>query len=400
MPLKLLSGLRVLAVEQYGAGPFGTLFLADLGAEVIKIENPRDGGDVSRAVGPYFDERLPETAQSIFFQGLNRNKRSITLDLSQPKGRDLFRKLARDSDAVASNLRGDVPARLGLTYRDLSPMNARIVCAHLSGYGRDGERARWPGYDYLMQAEAGYFHLTGDPESPPARMGLSIVDLMTGVVMSLGLLSGVLAARSTGRGLDVDVSLFDLALFNLNYVAHWHLNTGAPAKRLARSSHPSFTPCQTYRTRDGWIYLMCNKEKFWPILCRLIEREQWIDDPRFATFAERLQERPLLTRLIDEALQARTTGEWMERFAGSVPAAPILCVEEALANPFLDSRASYETIDAGGHLLKLLANPIRVEATRDEPRPAPPRGADTEEVFASIGVDATELAELRAQGVV
>ncbi|HEY9530051.1 MAG TPA: CoA transferase, partial [Burkholderiales bacterium] len=163
----MLAGLRILAVEQYGAGPFGTLFLADLGAEIIKIENRADGGDVSRAVGPYFNEALPETAQSVFYQGLNRGKKSITLDLARPEGKAVFNRLAKRAHAVVSNLRGDVPDKLRITYRHLAAANPTIVCAHLTGYGREGERAAWPGYDYLMQAEAGYFHLTGEPESAP-----------------------------------------------------------------------------------------------------------------------------------------------------------------------------------------------------------------------------------------
>ena len=182
----MLEGVRILAVEQYGAGPFGTLFLADLGAEVIKVENKAEGGDVSRVVGPHFHAALPETARSVFYQGLNRSKKSIALDLARPEGKAVFHRLVAHADAVASNLRGDVPAKLGITYPQLAAANPKIVCAHLTGYGREGERAAWPGYDYMMQAEAGYFHLTGDPDSSPARFGLSLVDLMTGVVLAAG----------------------------------------------------------------------------------------------------------------------------------------------------------------------------------------------------------------------
>ena len=160
-----LTGVRVLAVEQYGAGPFGTMFLADQGAEVIKIENPTDGGDMSRAVGPHFFT----AGDSQFFHTFNRNKKSLTLDLGRPEGQAVLRDLVRGADALASNLRGDVPAKLGLVYARLKDANPRIVCAHLSAYGREGPRADWPGFDYLMQAEAGYFSLTGEPGTPPAR---------------------------------------------------------------------------------------------------------------------------------------------------------------------------------------------------------------------------------------
>jgi crotonobetainyl-CoA:carnitine CoA-transferase CaiB-like acyl-CoA transferase len=397
----MLEGVRILAVEQYGAGPFGTLFLADLGAEVIKIENKADGGDISRIVGPHFHAGLPDTARSVFYQGLNRSKKSITLDLAAPGGRAVFHRLVARADAVASNLRGDVPAKLGITYAQLAAANPRIVCAHLTGYGREGRRASWPGYDYLMQAEAGYFHLTGEPDSAPARFGLSLVDLMTGVALAAGLLAALHAAKRDGQGRDVDVSLFDLALANLNYIGHWYLNAGAATGRIPRSAHAAITPCQSYRTRDGWIYLMCNKEKFWAELCRRIGRPEWIEDARFRRFPDRLQHRDLLTGLIDAALQARTTEEWLAAFAGAVPAAPIYDVTQALENPWVKGSARIESIPVeGGAPLALLTNPLRGEGLPLAGRPAPALGADTDAVLADAGFTPAEIARLRAAGVV
>ncbi len=263
-----LAGLRVIAIEQYGAGPFGSMMLGDLGAEVIKVENPAEGGDVSRAVGPHF---FPD-GDSHFFQAFNRNKKSITLNLKHPEAKRVLGALARAADATLDNLRGDQPEKLGVTYAHLREANPKIVCAHLSAYGREGSRKAWPGYDYLMQAEAGYLSLTGEPDGPPARMGLSIVDLMTGLNAAFALVSGVLSARATGQGRDIDVSLFDTALQNLCYLAVWYLNAGVNQGREPRSSHPSLTPSQLYRTKDGFIFLMCNKEKFWPALCEAIGR--------------------------------------------------------------------------------------------------------------------------------
>ena len=215
-----LESIRVIAVEQYGAGPFGTMFLADLGAEVIKIENPNDGGDMARDVGPFFFEEH----DSVFFHSLNRNKKSFTLDLTQPESAAVLHALVQSADALSSNLRGDVPEKLGLTYEHLKIHNPKIVCAHLSAYGRNGPRANWPGYDYLMQAEAGFLSLTGDPDGPPARFGLSMVDFMTGVGLAYALVAGLISARSTGIGQDLDISLFDVALSNMNYLAAWYLN--------------------------------------------------------------------------------------------------------------------------------------------------------------------------------
>ncbi|HKC43530.1 MAG TPA: CoA transferase, partial [Burkholderiales bacterium] len=355
-PAKLpLSGLRVLAVEQYGAGPFGTSYLADLGAEVIKIENHKDGGDVGRHVGPHFFG----DADSQFFQTFNRNKKSLTLDLKHPQGKAVFHALAGKADAVLDNLRGDLPAKLGLTYAALKEVNPRIVCAHLSAYGRAGSRTAWPGYDYLMQAETGHLTLTGEPDGPPTRYGLSIVDLMTGLVAAFGLLAGVTRARATGTGLDIDTSLFDVALHNLNYPGTWYLNAGVVTGRTARSGHPSLVPSQLYRTQDGWIFIMCNKEKFWPLLARELGHPEWIDDPELATFAARLAHRDRVTRLLDDALMRAPTAAWIERLAGKVPVSPVFDVAQALENPFVHERDSvlrYAYPD--GRAARMIANPL------------------------------------------
>ena len=396
-----LAGIRILAVEQYGAGPFGTQYLSEMGAEVIKIENPRDGGDVSRNVGPHFVDALPETAQSVFYQGLNRGKKSLTLDLSVPAGRAVFGRLAASAHAVASNLRGDVPERLGLTYCQMSAVNPAIVCAHLTGYGRTGERAKWPGYDYLMQAEAGYFSLTGEPDTPPTRMGLSMIDYMTGALMALGLTSALVRAMRTGVGGDVDVSLFDVAVHNLNYVGNWFLASGEQTGRAPRSAHPSLTPCQSYKTRDGWIYLMCNKEKFWATLCRKIGREAWIDDPRFVAFPQRLQHRAMLTTLLDETLSARTTAEWLKVFAGSVPASPILSVGEALSTPYVTAGNGIEECALpDGAALRLLRGPIRTDESGPPLALAPRLGEHTAALLEEAGFSGEECAALRADGVI
>ena len=332
-----LTGVRVLAVEQYGAGPFGTMYLANQGAEVIKIENPRDGGDMSRAVGPYF--LGPDDSE--FFQSFNANKHSMTIDLQKDEGQQLFHELVKTADAVSNNLRGDVPEKLGLDYNSLKSVNPKIVCAHLTAYGRTGSRSNWPGFDYLMQAEAGWFSVTGEPGTPPARFGLSVVDMMTGLAMAFGLVSAVVAARSSGTGRDMDVSLFDLALHNTNYLATWYLNEGVVTERLQRSAHPSLTPCQLYKTANGWIFIMCNKEKFWPILCQKLNRHDWVNDARFKLFKDRLQHRDTLQEMLDNELSKKSTEDWLNIFAGSVPASPINNIQEAMEIHLLKNGALY-----------------------------------------------------------
>lgn len=376
-----LEGVRILAVEQYGAGPFGTQHLADLGAEVIKIENPRDGGDVGRHVGPYFFEE----GDSHFFQSFNRNKRSLTLDLKSAEGQETLRKLAARSDAVFNNLRGDLPERLGVTYDALKDVNPAIVCAHLSAYGRTGERKAWPGYDYLAQAEAGYLSLTGEPDGPPARFGISIIDMMTGTMAALATVSAIVSARATGQGRDIDTCLFEVALHNVSYLGTWYLNEGVKTGRLPRSAHPSLTPSQLYRTGDGWLFIMCNKEKFWPILAEAIGKPEWSEDPRYRDFKARLANRDELTRDLDEALSARSTAEWMEALGGKVPAAPVYDVAQALDNPYVRERGFVvDTPHPARGTIQTLACPIRCPGETLPARAAPRLGADTEDIMRSL----------------
>jgi crotonobetainyl-CoA:carnitine CoA-transferase CaiB-like acyl-CoA transferase len=387
-----LEGVRVLAVEQYGAGPFGTMFLADQGAEVIKIENPNSGGDFARDVGPYFF--TPEDSE--FFHAYNRNKKSVGLDLSTPQGMEVFHDLVKSADAVASNLRGDVPDKLGLTYEALKDVNPKIICAHLSAYGREGSRASWPGFDYLMQAEAGYFSLTGEPGTPPARFGLSVVDQMTGLALAYALLAGLTGARVSGVGRDMDVSLFDIAMCNTAYPAIWYLNEGHVQERLPRSAHPSLTPCQLYTSKDGWIFIMCNKEKFWPALCHAIGKEAWADDPRFVSFKERLENRTLIQDLLDAELSKKTTAEWLEIFAGSVPASPINDIAAALDNPFVAERGGVQTLRLEGHGdYRMVASPIRCGGSETPANPSPKLGQHTQEILRGIGYTAGQLESLR-----
>jgi crotonobetainyl-CoA:carnitine CoA-transferase CaiB-like acyl-CoA transferase len=389
-----LAGLRIIAVEQYGAGPFGTQHLADLGAEVIKIENPKDGGDVGRAVGPHYFG----PGDSHFYQSFNRNKKSITLDLKTPEGQEALHRLAAKADVVFNNLRGDLPARMGLTYETLKEFNATLVCGHLSAYGRTGSRAAWPGYDYLMQAEAGYLSVTGEPDGPPARMGLSMIDLMTGTTAAMALLAGVVGARATGVGRDIDVSLFDVALHNLAYVATWYLNAGHAIGREARSSHPSLTPSQLYRTKDGWIFLMCNKEKFWDVLCQCIERPEWAGAAEFDTFKDRLAHRDRITQELDAVLQMATTDEWMARFAGKVPAAPVYDVAQALDSAFVAEQERLLDFAHPGGAVRMVASPVR--AGPHPTRPAPSMGEHTSEVLRQVGYSDAEVRELQAAGVI
>jgi crotonobetainyl-CoA:carnitine CoA-transferase CaiB-like acyl-CoA transferase len=252
-----------------------------------------------------------------------------------------------------------------------------------------------------MQAEAGYFSLTGEPGAPPARFGLSIVDYMSGLGLAYALLAALTAARATGAGRDIDVSLFDMALINTAYQATWYLNEGVVTGRLPRSAHPALTPCQLYRTRDGWIYIMCNKEKFWPALCEKLGRPEWIEDARFRLFPDRLRHRDLLTEMLDRELQQRTTGEWLALFAGVVPAAPINDLAQALENPFVTQHGRLQTLPHPERgTFRMVAAPVRSFGDETPARPAPTLGEHTDALLLELGYDGARIQALRDAKVI
>ncbi|MFP6748357.1 MAG: CoA transferase [Alphaproteobacteria bacterium] len=386
-----LSGLRVIAVEHYGAGPYGTGFLADLGADLIKIENRQMGGDMARNVGPY---HLGE-GDSQFFQAFNANKRSLSLDLKHPRGVEVLHRLVATADGLTNNLRGDQPAKLGLRYENLAAHNPAIVCTHVSAYGSEGERAGWPGYDFLMQAEAGFLALSGEPDGPPARMGLSIVDYMTGITSALALLAGINQAKQTGVGRDLEVSLYDVAMHQLSYPAVWYLNEGEVTGRVPRSGHPYIVPSQLYRAQDGWIFIMAQTQKFWEALCDKLERPEWKADPRFQGYEGRHGNRDELTLMLDRVLIERPTAAWLRHFAGAVPAGPVNDLAQALDNPYFRQRGGVREVDHPDYPgLKLLNNPIRL----DEPipaRPGPKLGVDSDDILTELGYSPDDIARLR-----
>lgn len=391
-----LAGFRVLSAEQYGAGPYGTMFLAQMGAEVIKIEPP-GAGDTARAVGPHY----LRDGESLYFQSFNLNKRSLTLDLNTSAGQAILHRLAAQSHAVVNNLRGDLPERLGLTFAKLKELNPAIVCAHLSAYGRDNERARWPGYDYLMQAEAGWMALTGEPGAAPTRAGLSLVDFMTGTIMTIGLLGALVDAQRSGIGRDVDVDLLSAAVHQTSYPAVWYLNEGDVTERVARSAHPSVTPSQMFSASDGWVFVMAQLPKFWDVLVSRIGHPELVEDPRFATPAARLANRGALTEVLDSIFVEKPVAHWVGLLAGYMPVSPVYDLDQALDNPYLRATGMIDTVShPDREAMRVLANPIRLNGERLPNRAAPLLGADTDAVLAEAGFSADEIAGFREGGVV
>ncbi len=391
-----LADVRVIAVEQYGAGPWGTLQLADLGAEIIKIEDPASRGDVGRYVPPYAEDE-----DSLFFETFNRNKKSVSLDLRTPRGREVFERLVAGADAVYSNLRGDQPAKLRLRYDDLKHVNPRVVCCSLSGFGMTGPRAPEAGYDYIMQGMAGWMSMTGDPDGPPTKSGLSLVDLSGGYVSAIALLGGLWRARRDGVGCDCDISLLETALHQLMYIGTWAATAGYKPRRIPESANPSIVPFQAFATADGWLTVACAKQKFWEALARALGHEELLSDPRFADFAGRHDHREELLPVLRAAFAQRRTAQWLEILSGAgVPHGPIYEVGEALEDRQVVARGDIVEIDHPRFgTVRQLASPLRLSGEPNPLERGPFRGEHNDEVLREVaGYSDEEIAGLRAEG--
>jgi crotonobetainyl-CoA:carnitine CoA-transferase CaiB-like acyl-CoA transferase len=395
--MRPLEDLRIVAVEQYGAGPFGSVHLADLGAQVIKIEDPRVGGDVGRYVPPYAEDE-----DSLFFETFNRNKRSLSLDLTTEAGRAVFEKLVAVSDVVYSNLRGDVPEKMRIRYDDLKHLNPRIVCVSLTGFGMTGPRRAEPGYDYVLQGLAGWMELTGEPDGPPTKSGLSMVDYSGGFVAAISLLAGVHAARRDGVGMDCDVSLYDTAVTMLTYPATWHLNAGFEPVRTHHSAHPSLVPFQAFEAKDGWMVVGCAKEKFWTRLSEVVGHPEWGEPTSpYGTFAKRGEKSAELLPRLEAIFREKTVDEWLTQlYAASIPCAPINDVGAALAEDHTAARDLVVTTEHPRYgNLRQLASPVRVGDEAPAYRRAPQRNEDFALVTREIlGLDDEAVEALRAGG--
>ncbi len=392
-----LEGVRILTVSQFGAGPFGTQVLADLGAEVVKIEDPGVGGDVSRYVPPYLAE-----GDSLYFQSFNRGKKSVTLNLQHPSGQAVLHDLVRVSDAVFNNSRGDLPKKLGLTYDALKDVNPRVVCCSLTGFGTTGPRAAEPAFDYLIQGYAGYMAVTGEPDGPPGKCGVSVIDFAGGYAAMIGLMVGLYEAQRTGIGRDVDISLLDTAVSMLSYLAIWSLNRDWEPQRVADSGHQTLVPAQNFPTKDGWIVVFCNKDKFWQSLVEIVGLPELGRDARFLTLADRLAHKVELVAILKERFRTRTTADWLGLLRGQVPCAPVNTVRQALEDEQVRQRGMIVEVDHP-HFgrIREVASPIKTEGALTRPAPAPALGQHTERILSEIlGYGSQTIARLRAEGAI
>jgi crotonobetainyl-CoA:carnitine CoA-transferase CaiB-like acyl-CoA transferase len=391
-----LAGYRVLELAHLVAGPACGMYLADMGAEVIKVEQP-GAGDASRTV-----YGLDLRGESSVFVTVNRNKKSVAIDLGRPEGRALFLTLAATADVVLEAYRGGVAERLGIDHARLAPVNPRLIYCSLSAFGPEGPFAERPGLDMLVQALGGIMAVTGEPDGGPLLCGTPVIDTLGAVLAGQGILTALLHRERTGEGQRVDVALLWGALLAHAARLSVYLATGQEPGRQG-SAHPFMVPFQAFEARDGWIYVAVWVDRLWPPFCAAIDRPDLAADPRFATRADRLARRPELVALVAEVMRTRSVKEWM----AALEAQDVLC---APINRYADLPDDPQ-VRAGGMLVEeehpragrfvTLATPVRFSRTPGGIRaPAPALGEHTDAVLGAAGVAAADLARLRAAGVV
>lgn len=390
-----LADVRVLDLTSQLSGPYCTMLLADLGADVVKVERP-DTGDELRTAGPHV------AGESVPFMMVNRNKRSLTLDLKHPEGRRIALALAERADVVVENWRPGTAARLGVGWDDVRRVNRRVIYCSISGFGQTGPYASRGGFDRIAQGMSGLMSISGPEDGPPLPVPVPLADLGTGTLAALAIVAALHARRRTGEGQWIDAALLETPLAWSVYEAAAYLATGEIPRPLG-PGHRTNAPYQAFRTADGWINLGGGSPSFWPRICEILGVPELVDDPRFRTPALRVQHRRELERLLAPRFAGAPTHVWLERFdAAGVPAGPILTYDQVFADPHVRHREVVVPVEhpvAGptrvlGFPVKLSGTPARVR------RPAPALGEHTGEILEELGYGPAAVADLRARGVV
>jgi len=387
----------VVDLTRVMSGPYCTLMLADMGARVIKVEHPQRGDD-TRAWGPPF-----VNGESVYFLSVNRNKESLTLDFKQPDGRRILDALLERADVLVENFRPGTLARVGLDYASVAVRHPRLIYASISGYGQTGPLRDLAGYDAVAQAEGGLMSLTGDPQGPPFRLGLPVVDLVSGLFATQGILLALLARATSGRGQHVDIAMHDSVAALLTYQAAGYLATGKNPPRMG-NAHESIVPYGTFDVRDGLLMLAVGNDDQFRRFCEVAGLTALADDPRFATNPQRVAHRDALLPLLAPVLRTRTRDEWVQRLReAGVPCGAVRTIGEMMADPQLAARDMVSTVShpiAGE--LRLVGDPVKLSgATRHRDRPAPALGEHTDAILTGeLGLHAEEVKDLRRRGVI
>ena len=391
-----LAGIRVIDLTRVLSGPFCSMMLGDMGAEVIKIERPSAGDDTRAFAPPYQGE------ESAYFLSVNRNKKSLALDMKQDAAKEVLWKLVENADVIIENFRPGAAARLGFGYKDVAARNPDIIYGSISGFGDTGPGAKRPGYDLVIQGESGIMDITGDPDSPPTKMGTSIADMVAGMMLSQGILAALNARHVMGKGQHVKVSMLEALASLLTYQASNYYATGITPKRRG-NAHPSIVPYETFQAGDGWLNVAVANDSLWQKFCDAADKPEWKDHPNYAAAPDRVQNRDEIMPLITEVLKTKTRAEWIALLnAAGVPCGAIATVEEICESETLKARGMIWEMDhktAG--VVKTIANPIEFTVTKlATPAPPPRLGEHADEILASAGYDAAAISAMRDQGVI
>lgn len=393
---KPLSGIKVLDMTRVLAGPYTTMLLADLGAEVLKIEMPGVGDD-SRHFGPF------KNGRSLYFVSINRGKSSMTLNLKTERGKEILRRLVAEYDMLVENFRPGVMEKLGLGYDELKKINPGLIYGVSSGYGHSGPESKKPAYDILAQAEGGLMSVTGWPGGAPTRVGCSIGDISAGLFNAVGILAALYQRTVTGQGQKIDVAMLDCQVAILeNALARYQVDGVSPQPLGNR--HPTISPFQAYHAKDDWIVIAIGNDTLWQTFCEATGRNDLAADGRFATNQQRTANLDQLNAILDPLLGQKTVSEWSGVFSGAgIPHARINSIEQVMQNRQVQSRKMIATVeDNVAGTVRVAGNPIKMSAVEDttERPPIPELGEHTAAVLSSLGYDEAEIATLRDEGVV
>ncbi|QJQ94438.1 MULTISPECIES: CaiB/BaiF CoA-transferase family protein [Halomonadaceae] len=396
-----LEGCLVLDMSRVLAGPWAGQLLADLGAQVIKIERPGQGDDTRSWGPPWLEDSAADSREAAYFLCANRGKQSLAVDITHPEGQALVQALAGRADILLENFKVGGLKRYGLDYASLSKRNPRLIGCSITGFGQDGPYAHRAGYDFMIQAMGGLMSVTGDAEAMPMKTGVAITDVMTGLYATVGVLAALNERERTGRGRHVDVALLDVQVATLANQALNTLVSGRDPQRHG-NAHPNIVPYQAFACADGYLVLTVGNDSQFARLAQLLGHPEWAGDTRFATNAMRVANRQLLVPMVAERLASRERDRWLaELEALGIPAGPINSVSEALSDPQVRHRGMVTSLQRDGMTVPQIANPLRFDGDSQTSHRAPPAlGQDSDSVLAGMGLSETQIATLRAQGIV
>jgi crotonobetainyl-CoA:carnitine CoA-transferase CaiB-like acyl-CoA transferase len=393
---KVLEGIRVIDLTTFMSGPFASMILGDLGAEVIKIEQPNEG-DSSRHVPPYFHE-----GESLYYISLNRNKKSVTLNLTTEEGKEILSELVKKAGIVIDNFRPGILSKLGADYDRLKKINPQIISCSISAFGPSGPYGSRPAYDLTIQALSGAMSMTGEEGRGPLRLGVPMGDLAGSMWAVAAILAALHHKQKTGQGQQVDVSLLDSLIAFVTYPALYYSYGRELAKPLG-SGHQAIVPFQAFKTKDYYLAVTCPRQKFWVLLCEALEVPELISDPRFLNMEGRLKNKEELNPILNSIFRKKTSAEWEEILVkAGVPCAPVNTIDKVFLDPAIQERGMVISVDHFGEELRLFGNPIRMSETPIVEYRTPPRlGADNREVFVNLlGYSPEKVEEFKERGII